>query len=575
LIIPPLGWDTLTYHGPRAALWVSSGQFTFDRGAGAYDFYRLFFSGGEIFSAWAMLPFHSDLLANLPSVCQWLASFFASWALARALGLREPFAATSAGAVMFLPTLQLEVNSGYVELALNAALLQGSALAVHCLRRPAAGTAVLCALSLGVVAGIKLPGVPPALIIASAAALRLLFARGVSWRAKLMAASVGGVGALVPPFPFMLQAYRDTGYPLSPLPVHAFGKTLGVASAMIQWYQERPGLAAYTWKAEKQALSDVFSPLAHFNESIGSLGLIPLLVLPVGLVALLRKKPGVALVLLSAALAPVLAHFTPDFSAVRLTRAPSSARFLVPTMALVIPISLSWCVRAGRVSQLYRRCLLLYPLATSLLAFKRGYGEWEAGELCGMALIALIASSVLSWTFRRPPLRVAVAIGATLWVIALALLQVRRDYTRELAYRNSYANHGYPRYWAEGVHWVDEPDQVHHLAITGGADRSSDKWFHYFFLGRRFQNTIHYIPPTRDGSVAQFVPHNELEKRADTAAWLARLEAKGITEVLTFPPTSLEQRYMNQDTAHFERLQGGAEWGLYRLKQSEQEAETQ
>jgi hypothetical protein len=271
----------------------------------------------------------------------------------------------------------------------------------------------------------------------------------------------------------------------------------------------------------------------------------------------------------------VLAHFGPEFSAVRLARAPSSSRFLLPTMALAIPIGFSWCVRVNRLSQLYRRCLLVYPIVTSLLAFKRGYGDWEAGELCGAALIVLITSSILGWTFRRPPLRAAVGVGATLWVLALSLLQVRRDHTRDLAYHHSYANHGFPRYWADGVHWVDEPGQVHQLAITGGPDRSSDKWFHYFFLGRRFQNTIHYIPPTRDGHVAQFAPHNELEKSADTAAWLARLQANGITEVLTFPPTSLEQRYMNQDGEHFERLQGGAEWGLYRLKQSEQKPEAQ
>lgn len=57
LIIPPLGWDTLTYHGPRAAQWVQSGKFTFDDGVGPYNYYRHFFSGGEVLMAWAMLAF--------------------------------------------------------------------------------------------------------------------------------------------------------------------------------------------------------------------------------------------------------------------------------------------------------------------------------------------------------------------------------------------------------------------------------------------------------------------------------------------------------------------------------------
>jgi len=565
LLIPPLGWDTLTYHGPRAVQWLQTGQFTFDDGVGAYNFYRHFMSGGEVFSAWAMLPFRSDLLVNLASVAQWLALFVASWALARALGLREPYAATGAGVVMFLPAVQLEVSSGYVELALNASLLSGIALAVHCLRRPSVGAALLCAMALGVAASIKLPGVPPAAVVALGLAVRLLFTRRLGARDKLRAAAISCCMALLPPAPFLLRAYLDTGYPLSPLPVRVFGQTLGVASEMIRWYQERPQLNAYTWPVEKKALLAVFSPLARFNESFGSMAVIPLFALPFGWFALVRRKPWLGLLLSAAALTPVLAHFGHELTAVRLLRAPSSTRFLIPFLALVVLISLCLCLRESALGRLYRQLLLLYPIMTSFMAFRRGHGEWEVRDHAGLGVALVLAASVLAACARRGRLQL-LAASLGLWLVFACVLQARRDQTRNLAMQQSYALHGFPKFWTKAPALVDEPEQARHIAITGGPDHASDKWFHYFFYGRHFQNDIHYVPPTRDGSLVQLRPAGALEASADREAWLLRLQQRGITDVLCFPPRALELGWMQSQPERFERLDGDDTWGLYRLK---------
>jgi hypothetical protein len=564
LIVPPLGWDTMTYHGPRAVLWITSDKFTFDAGVGSYDFYRHFISGGEVLSAWAMLPFHSDMFLNLAGVFQWLGVGLASWALARAIGLKEPFAATSACALMFAPTLQLEVNSGYVELALNSALLQGIALAVYCMRRPSVSGALLCALALGVAAGIKLPGIPPAAIVAAVLALRLLLSRQLGWREKLLAATGGTLVALLPPAPFLLRAWRDTGYPLSPMPVKLLGHTLGVASSAMRWYQERPQLQAYTWRAEKNALLALFSPPSEVNESLGLLCLIPLLVFPFGLFALARRRPLVAFALLLAALAPVAAHFSPSIAAVRLLRSISAARFLIPTIALVIPISLAWCRRDGALSQAYRRLLLFYPLVASVVAVRRGWGDWETRDATVIAITLMLAISLL-WQLRRRRLQVML-LGLALLTAGAVLLQARRDDTRHQAYQKGYALHGFSRFWTEAPAIIDDVDRPHRIAITGGPDHSSDKWFYYFFLGARFQNSVQYVPPTRDGGVAHFGPHGDLDERADKESWVRRIVAAGITDVITFPPRSIEQSFMDATPERFEQVSGKKDWGLYRLK---------
>jgi hypothetical protein len=564
-VIPPLGWDTVTYHGPRAAQWVQSGQFTFDDGVGPYNFYRHFFSGGEVLTAWAMLPFHSDLLVNFASVVQWLGVGLASWALARAIGVREPFAATSACVVMFMPTLQLEVNSGYVELPLNAALLHGLAVALACMRRPSAGAALLCAISLGVAAGIKLPGAPPAVIVAAFLVGALLITRRLGWRTKLATLGAGSVVAILPGAPWVFRAWRDTGYPLSPMPISLLGVTLGKASAAMQWYAHRPQLEPFTWAAEKVALLKVFSPVSQMNESLGSLALIPIVIFPVGLVVLARRRPFAALALALAVLAPILAHFSEGMIPVRLLRSLSSARFLVPAFALIVPVSLVWCARGSWLARSYRWLLLLYPLLYSVLALRRGWIDWEHRELVIVAVLVTQVSALALLAVRRRR-SAGLAVLVVGWMLSCALLQSRRDATLPLAYEKSYALHNLPRFWAAGVAFVDDPEVPRRIAITGGPDRSSDKWFHYFFMGRRFQNRIDYIAPTVDGKTAHFDKAGNLGAPVDQAVWLGRLRAARVSEVLTFPPRSLEQGWMEASRDAFEKLAGKEDWGLFRVK---------
>jgi len=564
LIIPPLGWDTMTYHGPRAAQWVQTGKFTFDPGTGSYDFYRHFFAGAEVLMAWAMLPFQSDLFVNLASTVQWIGLGLSAWALARAIGVREPFASTSAVVLLFTPVLQLEVSSGYVELALNAALLHGIAVALVCLRRPTPGALVMCALALGVAIGIKLPGAPPAAIVAAVLLIRVLATRMLSVRTKLTALGASAVVALLPAAPWLARAYRDTGYPLSPLPAQLFGITLGAASSMLRWYAHRPQLTPYEWGSEKDALLAIFSPFWRLNETLGAWALLPLLVFPIGLIAFARRRPVAALALTAAALMPVLAHYSEGMIPVRLLRAPSSARFLVPTFALLVPVSLAWCRRGRPLAAAYRWLLLAYALSAVVLCLRRGWGDWEHRELVitGLA-IAFFVGGVRAIMHRRPLWAIGLAVFASMWFCSG--LQLRRDETLGLALQKSHALVNFPRFWVEGVPRVDEPETPRVIALTGGPDRSSDKWFHYFFLGRRFQNQMRYVVPTRDGVVAHFGKGGDLDQRADRDSWLQRLDASGATEVLTFPPRSIEQAWMEGEAAaRFEKLAGKEDWGLYR-----------
>jgi hypothetical protein len=85
-------------------------------------------------------------------------------------------------------------------------------------------------------------------------------------------------------------------------------------------------------------------------------------------------------------------------------------------------------------------------------------------------------------------------------------------------------------------------------------------------MGRRLQNRLRYVVPTRDGGVAHYGKGGDLDQRADRASWLGRLDLAGATEVLTFPPRSIEQGWMDEAGDRFEKLAGKDDWGLYRVR---------
>ena len=105
---------------------------------------------------------------------------------------------------------------------------------------------------------------------------------------------------------------------------------------------------------------------------------------------------------------------------------------------------------------------------------------------------------------------------------------------------------------------------------TAGSTQDADNWLVYPFLGSRLQNQPVYIPVTADGRIIDLARGNSRARAASFPAWLERLRQSGATEVVSFSPTSLELRWMEQSPDLFERRVGdGRQWGLYRLRKAE------
>ncbi|MET0386129.1 MAG: hypothetical protein ABW321_09240, partial [Polyangiales bacterium] len=448
----------------------------------------------------------------------------------------------------------------------NAALVHAAAVAVYGLgiRRLQAREAVLGAMSLGVAAGMKVTGAPAVIVIGLALVARLFRAPVASARVRSHWFAVCAVCVLMPVAPWLFAAWRETGYPLSPTPISVLGVKLGVATPALEWYQDRPDVRPGDWEAESEALLSMLGPIGESKESLGVMSCIPVLFAPLGFVVLLRRRLLAALLLAAAAAALLAAHFSDAMTVLRVMWPFASARYLITTIALLVPVSLAFCRRERPFELAYRLLLLSWPVFGAFYWVRYGSPAWEGRELVIWGVLLTMLYVLCRAGLQRSP-----RWGAALTVLVIgwtcSALQLRRDDTREDAYTDSEALHESPRFWSTAVPKIDEPDNPRRIAVTGGPHQANDLWLQYFFLGKRLQNELTYVTPTRDGAIAHFAPHGDLEARADYASWLARLQQRGITEVMSFAPESLELSWMNADPTHFERLDGDEDWGLYRL----------
>lgn len=564
LASPPLAWDTLTYHGPRAAFFVQNAGFTFEPGPGSWSLYRHFFAGAEVLVAWAMLPFHSDLLASLVNGVEWLGLGVACWALARELGLRGLHAALSAWASLFVPTLLVEVPSGYVEVPLMLCVVASLVFALHFLRRSRAVWAFFAIAAGGLASGIKVQGALPAAVVTLWLLAACVLSPRHRSRAAGLAMAAGVAVALLAVLPWTIPPWRETGAPLSPMPVELFGLALGKADPAMLWYRMRDVSEAYTWERELSVLRMIFAPPGSKTESLGLWSMLPLLVFPVGWALQLRRRPAEMGMLLVAILGTLALLWSPALNVPRLHWSLSISRYLVGAVLIALPISLAIARRLPRLGTLYAHLLLggfaFYAISYSLF----GWAPYEILFVVTLLTAAAVLVAAVAAATRRS------ARGGR-WVASIALLAllcaVERGQTmiRHQVLALGTQVHGVPRFWLEGARALDQPSRRFEIAVTSGARQESDQWFAYPFLGRRLQNRLHYVPITRDGEIAHFGPGHHRERRARRAAWLRRLEERGITHVVSFFPHSIEQGWMESLPRRFERVVGNEEWGVFRV----------
>jgi hypothetical protein len=465
--------------------------------------------------------------------------------------------------VMTIPTIRVELGSAYAELSLMAALLAALACGLSAdQRRPWLLTA--CGAGLGVSAATKLP-----MYAISAVALAFLIGPRLfaATRQQRRAALMGLAAYLIVLAPWLMSAARDTGAPLSPAPVSMAGQTLGIAPPEVRWFMDRAQESGSGALRELTTLAKIFAPPIRRREQLGILSILPaLLLIAIAPGAIRRRWNHSMAAALAVALTTVAVFYAPSFSAVRTHWPYSSSRFL---LTAVVPLTAVAVASVTRRRPVFTWTLLI--CATFNFAMYSTYGATWRSAAPAMGLLVLGICVVAALTRGRSHMSPAgawllVLLAATLGLTALHTL---RDRLRADLMAHEFTVGAFQTAWTRALPYVDDPRTSLRIAVTSGPFQNMDNWTVYPFMGRRLQNEVVYVPPSLDGLIPPFDGWDApgLARTADKRVWLARLETRGVTHVVSFNPPSIELSWMEADADRFEWLEGSKGiWGLFRIR---------
>lgn len=534
LLLPPAAWDSLVYHLVMAAGMVqTAGRYEL-AAPGGTGFYLHFPSHAEILQAYALLPLGRDLLVGLVGFGAGALALLALEALARELGATPSDATTACLGLAAVPTFLALLPTAYVEVPQLAFTLAAALFAVRFRRTGRTGDAALAGVGLGLAAGTKLLALAPVAVLA----LALVLPGPAPARPG---ARVLGLGlALALGAPGYLETWARTGSPFFPFVPEAPVITTSFAALRAE-LAGRPG--------ELACLAQV---LGLANGALGPLGLV-VLFLARPILAAARRDPGRAGLVLAAGLVALGLYASPAADLTRRYWTESAGRFLLAPAGLLVALAATDPGPRGRTA--LRAATLLGLLG----GLPRG---WWIPEALAIPLAALVLAGLVRLVRAGP----AAALAAAL--LGLGGLDAAREALRHRAYPALYdlhAFHGAHRSAAALWARFDQPDQPRVIALAGGW-RST--WQAYPLMGSRLQNTLEYVPVTRDGSLVEMDDPERLRTRAHLPSWLAGLAARRVDVLVCSPPAGLEERWAALLPRVFEKV-GDGPTVAYRIRQDE------
>lgn len=539
-VTPPISWEALMVRLVKPAMWIQQGggpALVLDRGVPTWLLYRNDQAGGEVFTALAMLPFHSHLFAGVASSVQWIALGLAILLLARELGAREPHASATAGFLLTMAPIRLLVGSGYIDIALALTTTAALAFVVRYLRRGCRASLVVACAAAGLASSIKLIGLPLGLLVL--AFLAVLAVR----RRHLSALAAGAVTFVALASPWLIYNLLDTGRPLPEVDVNLFGLELGRANEAVVELVRRAGEPS--WNRELAALDTLFQGLTTERPALIWELIVPFAVAFAALPALARRLRPAALLFGAVTVLLLGLFFAPQTAGWRYSNPESFGRILLP---LVIFVGCVAALRRGRGYFTFLLFVTFFVLFRMLLVY-----AWlfEIDDIMFIVLSAFVLGAV---TFKaRRWLRLAVCTAGGLLVVFY--LAAHRPVHRDDALWNSRFVHKVHNYWVEPSRMLDEPERPHKIAVTHGVTEQLDSGLFYYLMGSELQNELVYVNPAKDPDDFVFNPWAAFAK-VGYNDWLNRLLAGKIEYVVSFDRPSLELTWMEKHPEQFRRLWG-------------------
>jgi hypothetical protein len=529
LLLPPLGWDALTYHLTHAARWVQTGARPIEIGPGAWGYYAYFPYVGDVPWAWAMLPFHGDTWVSLPAAACLPAIAVATFALARELGAEHDGAWLAAALTVLCPAVVGYAELAYVDNLLLFLWAAGSVFLGRYWRGGARADLVLCLLALGLAAGAKPSGLP---VLAAGGAL--VGARAL-WRRQAGSLAVGLAMAALCCRTYA-TAWLDRGSPLWPMAMPVLPGDPEIVALLTTHDTVELGVGAVL-----ALLFLLREPVSHYFLNLG----------PVAAITMLLAVPEAVRALADPRVSRVLVAWLLGSTGViaSLVFATQPTDWIFAIGRLLTPMALTAAAfsarRLGSPWLGYALVLLAVPYA-----WPRGVRPTEAPALA-VASVALAAVGAVLVVACRRRSAIAAALGGAAGFMLLVALAGRHASERYRHYEAARAP--VPLYTAHPIDrelvlpdlWARLDDGApHRVGYAAGWDGVGHNWLLYPVLGTHLQNTVHWVSPVEGAAIPSYRLGDDLDARMDRAAWLARIRDLDLDWFLAAAPAPPEARWL-------------------------------
>lgn len=570
IMMPPVSWDSLTYHMTLAGLWVQNGGYARLLIPDALDGYSHFPNNGEVFFSWLMVPFQSDLLVNLGNFPFLVLGAFAVYGLARELGVDREGSLLASAWVSFSPPLVAYAGNPYVDVQGFAEGLSGVFFLVKYVRSGQPRDVIMAFAALGMAAGTKVLFLQ-LLLICFVITFCILLWKRISSRSLLimtigiiLLAGTAGV-------PWYVRNWIETGSPLYPFRLSIGGMEIlpgsqylyaVISSLEMKLKNETHGLLSYWVK--------VFDIAGRFPASFGP-KFVPVVIGGiVGLILGLRSRNWAQWLIIGIICCSEFAQFmSKGMRTLRWKWPDISPKFLMLYFALVTISGIFILTKTRRWKQpavIILACfVMLNFLTNNFNSFVYLHGEYYL-----LTAAVFLTFAFLYFIYRGKMLKLKIFFTVIIiLIIFLPLMQLYRDRTRHLRFMDA-IDFRIPKDAVPVWKLVDNPSMPITIAVTAGWEEVGHNWRLYPLMGRRLQNRLTYISPAQPGELVSYVPGLDSFKRVDASSWIGRMREAGVDRVFVIMPAPPELAWIEDNPNFFKLLQATQDYRIYEFEQHEE-----
>jgi hypothetical protein len=587
LLMPPLAWDCITYHLTFATLWIKKGTLLFFNAPDQIAENVHFPINGNIFAAWLLLPFRTDLLVNVMNFPITFLGGIACYSIARELGLNRREASFAPALICFAPMIYAQITTQYIDNAVFAFSMVSVLFSLRYLTRGDVYDGIFSIVAAGILLGIKYTGIPVVgiiFVVTTLKTVRLVGSVGLLKKAGLIIVSVlilcslGGRQ-------YLLNAF-DAGNPLYPLPFNIFGHEILEGSLKLDQINE------YVLQYEKNLGWDKFSlwekEYRRFTFEQNTAGPKFFIFLFLALISLFIKPSNVSkanwFFLIVLWVLPIVLFYTNSIAdfARRANWIESSTRFLSFPIALY---TIQGLFIVKKVSKYIKEIdfLLVVFIALDLLYVNKVHLQNIAALY--PFIVFMIFLIIILFNFFLENLKSAIAqekisyvtndsnskllfrptdsIIGIKWIVCIVGLitlfaacyffQIYRDNTRYSYYRFHFDYSYIPRNFVNAWEFLDDPNEKKTIAMTMGWDPPGHQWFFYPLLGRRLQNDVVYLSAKYKWSVPSWLHRGQLRGN-DFSIWRYNLKRKKADYIFMVKPWPIELRWLLSDNDNYKLI---------------------